>query len=37
MAQVLSKLGVPFEKIRLFQNDSDKLVFGAGTAACAPR
>jgi carbon-monoxide dehydrogenase large subunit len=32
MAQVLSsKLGVPFEKIRLFQNDSDKLVFGAGT------
>lgn len=32
MAQVLSsKLGVPFEKIRLFQSDSDKLVFGAGT------
>src|SRR5688500_18628101 len=32
MAQVISsKLGVPFEKIRLFQNDSDKLVFGAGT------
>jgi aerobic carbon-monoxide dehydrogenase large subunit len=32
MAQVLSsKLGVPFEKIRLFQNDSDRLVFGAGT------
>ena len=32
MAQVLSsKLGVPFENIRLFQNDSDKLVFGAGT------
>ena len=22
---------MPFEKIRLFQNDSDKLVFGAGT------
>src|SRR5687767_3947607 len=32
MAQVLStKLGVPFENIRLFQNDSDKLVFVAGT------
>src|SRR5918995_4997659 len=32
MAQVLaSKLGVPFENIRLFQNDSDRLVFGAGT------
>src|SRR5258706_13317988 len=32
MAQVLaSKLGVPFEKIRLLQSDSDKLVFGAGT------
>ena len=32
MAQVLSsKLGVPFERIRLFQNDSDRLVFGAGT------
>src|SRR5687768_11723633 len=32
MAQVLSsKLGVPFESIRLFQNDSDRLVFGAGT------
>src|SRR5687768_5946590 len=32
MAQVLSsKLGIPFEKIRLFQSDSDKLVFGAGT------
>ncbi|HXU43722.1 MAG TPA: molybdopterin cofactor-binding domain-containing protein, partial [Burkholderiales bacterium] len=32
MAQVLAtKLGVPFEKIRLLQSDSDKLVFGAGT------
>ncbi len=32
MAQVLSsRLGVPFDKIRLFQNDSDRLVFGAGT------
>jgi carbon-monoxide dehydrogenase large subunit len=32
MAQVLaSKLGVPFEKIRLVQSDSDRLVFGAGT------
>src|SRR5687767_7210525 len=32
MAQVLAtKLGIPFENIRLFQNDSDKLVFGAGT------
>ncbi|HUQ24804.1 MAG TPA: molybdopterin cofactor-binding domain-containing protein, partial [Burkholderiales bacterium] len=32
LAQVLaSKLGVPFEKIRLLQNDSDRLVFGAGT------
>src|SRR6185503_9262876 len=31
-AQVLStRLGVPFEKIRLVQNDSDRLVFGAGT------
>jgi aerobic carbon-monoxide dehydrogenase large subunit len=32
LAQVLaSKLGVPFEKIRLLQSDSDRLVFGAGT------
>ena len=32
MAQVLSsKLGVPFDKIRLLQSDSDRLVFGAGT------
>src|SRR6185436_9252716 len=31
-AQVLSaRLGVPFEKIRLVQNDSDRLLFGAGT------
>jgi carbon-monoxide dehydrogenase large subunit len=31
-AQVLaSRLGVPFEKIRLVQGDSDELVFGAGT------
>ena len=31
-AQVLaSRLGVPFEKIRLLQGDSDQLVFGAGT------
>jgi carbon-monoxide dehydrogenase large subunit len=31
-AQVLSsKLGVPFESIRLLQSDSDRLVFGAGT------
>lgn len=31
-AQVLSsKLGVPFDSIRLLQSDSDKLVFGAGT------
>jgi len=31
-AQVLaSRLGVPFEKIRLVQGDSDQLVFGAGT------
>jgi carbon-monoxide dehydrogenase large subunit len=31
-AQVLSsRLGVPFEKIRLLQGDSDELVFGAGT------
>ena len=32
MAQVLSsKLGVPFENIRLLQTESDKRVFGAGT------
>jgi len=32
MAQVLaSRLGVPFESISLQQNDSDRLVFGAGT------
>lgn len=31
-AQVLSeKLGVPFERIRLLQGDSDEIVFGAGT------
>ena len=31
-AQVLSsRLGIPFEKIRLLQGDSDALVFGAGT------
>ena len=31
-AQVLaSRLGVPFESIRLAQGDSDELVFGAGT------
>src|SRR5258708_6349331 len=31
-AQVLhSKLGVPFEKVRLVQGDSDQIVFGAGT------
>jgi carbon-monoxide dehydrogenase large subunit len=31
-AQVLSsRLGVPFEAIRLKQSDSDELVFGAGT------
>jgi len=31
-AQVLAaRLGVPFEKIRLLQGDSDQLVFGAGT------
>jgi len=31
-AQVLStRLGVAFERIRLVQNDSDRLVFGAGT------
>jgi len=32
MAQVLSsRLGVPFESISLKQDDSDRLVFGAGT------
>jgi carbon-monoxide dehydrogenase large subunit len=32
LAQVLSsRLGVPFESIRLNQSDSDELVFGAGT------
>src|SRR5881394_2589928 len=31
-AQVLySKLGIPFESVRLLQGDSDELVFGAGT------
>ncbi len=31
-AQVLSeKLGVPFDRIRLLQGDSDEIVFGAGT------
>src|SRR5204862_1450887 len=31
-AQVLaSRLGVPFEKIKLLQGDSDEIVFGAGT------
>ena len=31
-AQVLSsRLGIPFENIRLLQSDSDELVFGAGT------
>jgi carbon-monoxide dehydrogenase large subunit len=31
-AQVLSaRLGIPFEKVRLAQGDSDRLVFGAGT------
>ena len=31
-AQVLSQnLGIPFEKIRLLQGDSDEIVFGAGT------
>jgi carbon-monoxide dehydrogenase large subunit len=31
-AQVLaSRLGVPFERIRLEQSDSDRIVFGAGT------
>ncbi|HZQ75095.1 MAG TPA: xanthine dehydrogenase family protein molybdopterin-binding subunit [Burkholderiales bacterium] len=31
-AQVLSaRLGVPFEKIRLVQGDSDQVIFGAGT------
>ncbi len=32
LAQVLSsRLGIPFESIRLMQSDSDELVFGAGT------
>src|SRR2546428_11701038 len=36
-AQVLSaRLGVPFDKIRLVQNDSDQLVFGAGTGGSRP-
>jgi carbon-monoxide dehydrogenase large subunit len=31
-AQVLSsRLGIPFDKIRLLQSDSDELAFGAGT------
>jgi carbon-monoxide dehydrogenase large subunit len=31
-AQVLSsQLGIPFERIRLLQSDSDQIVFGAGT------
>src|SRR5919109_171934 len=31
-AQVLSsRLGIPFERIRLLQGDSDEIVFGAGT------
>src|SRR5258706_11629938 len=31
-AQVLhSRLGIPFEKVRLVQGDSDQIVFGAGT------
>ncbi len=31
-AQVLhSKLGVPFERVKLIQGDSDRIVFGAGT------
>jgi len=31
-AQVLSsRLGVPFERVRLVQGDSDRIVFGAGT------
>jgi len=31
-AQVLSsRLGIPFERIRLLQSDSDELAFGAGT------
>jgi carbon-monoxide dehydrogenase large subunit len=31
-AQVLaSRLGVPFERVRLVQGDSDRVVFGAGT------
>src|SRR5438309_2848527 len=36
-AQVLSsRLGVPFESIRLVQGDSDELVFGAGTGGPRP-
>ena len=31
-AQVLaSRLGIPFERVRLLQGDSDQIVFGAGT------
>src|SRR6185437_3913710 len=31
-AQVLSsRLGVPFERVKLVQGDSDRIVFGAGT------
>src|SRR5205085_8190324 len=31
-SQVLSeRLGIPFDRIRLLQGDSDELVFGAGT------
>ena len=31
-AQVLhSKLGIPFERVKLLQGDSDEIVFGAGT------
>src|SRR5436305_12040713 len=26
-----SKLGIPFEKVKLLQGDSDEIVFGAGT------
>jgi carbon-monoxide dehydrogenase large subunit len=28
---VVSKLGIPFEKLRLLQGDSDQLLFGGGT------
>ena len=32
LSQIISeKLGVPFEKIRLVQGDSDQLIFGGGT------